>query len=74
MTRKELAARAGVSVRTIWSVENGSSCRVETKRRILRALGVARRDHGRVFQAITAREIFPPSLVQGDGQESTAKR
>lgn len=49
MTREELARRAGVSERTIWSVENGRPCRIHTKRRILRALGVARSEHLRVF-------------------------
>lgn len=49
MTREELARRAGVSERTIWSVENGYPCRIYTKRRILRALGVARSEHLRVF-------------------------
>ena len=49
MTREELAERAGVSLRTVWSVENGRSCRVPTKRRILHALGVAKRRHREVF-------------------------
>lgn len=56
MTREELARRAGVSERTIWSVENGHPCRIHTKRRILRALGVARSEHLRVF---------PPPLEVG---------
>lgn len=49
MTREELARRAGVSERTIWSVEKGHPCRIHTKRRILRALGMARSEHLRVF-------------------------
>ncbi len=49
MTLEELAHRSGLSVRTVWSVENGYPCRLATKRRILRGLGVARRDHGVVF-------------------------
>jgi DNA-binding XRE family transcriptional regulator len=49
MTREELAERAGVSLRTVWSVENGRRCRVPTKRRILHALGVAKRRHREVF-------------------------
>ena len=49
MTREELAERAGLSTRTLWSVESGFRCRLVTKRRIVRALGVARRDHRRVF-------------------------
>ena len=49
MTREELAERAGISLRTVWSVENGMPCRLVTKRRILQALGVAKRDHAQVF-------------------------
>lgn len=49
MTREELAARAGVSLRTIWSVEHGRSCRTPTKRRILKALGVAKTRHHEIF-------------------------
>jgi len=56
MTREELAERAGVSLRTIWSVEKGMPCRLVTKRRILQALGVAKRDHARVFPAPSREE------------------
>ncbi len=49
MTREELARRASVSLRTIWSVEAGHECRLETKRAILRALGIARTQHRIVF-------------------------
>jgi DNA-binding XRE family transcriptional regulator len=49
MTREELADRAGVSPRTVWSVEAGYPCRLVTKRKIIRALGVAKREHERVF-------------------------
>lgn len=51
MTLQELAQRAGVSTRTVWSVEKGHPCRVHTKRRILRALGVPRSEHRDVFPA-----------------------
>ena len=49
LTREELAQRAGLSLRTVWSVENGGSCRLPTKRKILQALGIARKNHKRVF-------------------------
>ena len=49
ITRDELARRAGVSLRTIWSVEAGRDCRLETKRSILRALGISRNQHRSVF-------------------------
>ena len=49
MTRKELAARAGLSVRTVWSVEKGLPCRLPTKRKILRALCLGKSEHRLVF-------------------------
>jgi len=39
-TQNELAARAGISARTIHAIEKGRPCRQATKRRILLALGV----------------------------------
>lgn len=49
MTRAELASRAGVSLRTIWSVESGRPCRLPTKRKILKALGMSAAEHRHVF-------------------------
>jgi DNA-binding XRE family transcriptional regulator len=51
MSREELAKRARVSLRTIWSVESGHECRLETKRSILRALRISRRQYRVVFPA-----------------------
>lgn len=39
-TQNELAAKAGISARTIHAIEKGRPCRQATKRRILNALGV----------------------------------
>jgi len=39
-TQSELAAKAGVSPRTVHAVEKGRPCRQSTKRRLLAALGV----------------------------------
>jgi DNA-binding XRE family transcriptional regulator len=49
MTQKQLAHKAGVSARTIHSVEKGNSCRMETKRKILFALGYRFEDKDQVF-------------------------
>lgn len=49
LTREELAQRAHLSLRTVWSVENGHPCRLPTKRKILEALGIARKDHKILF-------------------------
>ncbi len=51
MTRTELAVRAGLSLRTVWSVESGRVCRLCTRRKIITGLGLSRRDHRDVFPA-----------------------
>ena len=47
--KSELARRAGVSLITIGRIENGYSCRVETKRKIIKALGYKLSDRNLVF-------------------------
>jgi DNA-binding XRE family transcriptional regulator len=49
LSKAELARRAGVSVLTIDRVERGSDCRVDTKRKIILALGLKVTDRTRVF-------------------------
>lgn len=49
MSKAELARRAGVSVLTIDRVEKGAECRVDTKRKIILALGLKVTEHPRVF-------------------------
>ena len=49
LSKAELARRAGVSVLTIDRVERGSECRVDTKRKIILALGLKVSDRTRVF-------------------------
>ena len=39
MSRAELARKAGISPQTLDRVERGKTCRLETKRKILFALG-----------------------------------
>jgi DNA-binding XRE family transcriptional regulator len=56
MSREELAKRAQVSLRTIWSVEAGNECRLGTKRSILRALGIPRSHYRVVFPLTDATE------------------
>jgi DNA-binding XRE family transcriptional regulator len=50
MSKAELARKAGISVLTIDRVEKGFPCRLDTKRKILIALGVGLRARDRVFQ------------------------
>lgn len=49
LSKAELARRAGVSVLTIDRVERGSSCRLDTKRKIILALGMKVDDRTKVF-------------------------
>ena len=49
MSMTELSRRAGVSPLTIKRIENGKSCRMETKRKILLALGFELSDRDKVF-------------------------
>jgi DNA-binding XRE family transcriptional regulator len=50
MSKAELARRAGVSPLTIDRVEAGCPCRMDTKRKILEALGL---------QPAAAKDVFP---------------
>jgi DNA-binding XRE family transcriptional regulator len=49
MSKAELARKAGVSALTIDRVEKGNSCRVETKRKIIFALGHKLSDKDKIF-------------------------
>lgn len=49
LSKAELARKAGVSPLTIDRVECGESCRMETKRKIIMALGLKVTDKDRVF-------------------------
>ena len=49
ISKAELARKAGVSPLTIDSVEKGKNCRLETKRKILLALGYDLSGKDKVF-------------------------
>ena len=49
MTQAQLARKAKVALRTIHSVEKGMNCRMDTKRKILLALGMRFEDKDHVF-------------------------
>ena len=49
MTQAQLARKAKVALRTIHSVEKGMNCRMDTKRKILLALGLRFEDKDVVF-------------------------
>ena len=50
MSKAELARLAGVSPITIDRIERGEECRMETKRKILLALGFSLAEKTKVFQ------------------------
>jgi predicted transcriptional regulator len=49
MSKAELARKSGLSTLTIDRVEGGRSCRLDTKRKILHALGMRVSDKEHVF-------------------------
>lgn len=49
MSKAELARKTGLSVQTIDRVEKGHFCRLDTKRKILVALGLDLNDRNGVF-------------------------
>jgi DNA-binding XRE family transcriptional regulator len=49
MGKAELARKAGISALTIDRIERGMSCRLETKRKIILALGLPLSEKGKIF-------------------------
>ncbi|MDY6823151.1 MAG: helix-turn-helix transcriptional regulator [Thermodesulfobacteriota bacterium] len=49
LSKSELARKANVSPITIARIEDGKPCRMETQRKILRALGFKLSDRDKVF-------------------------
>ena len=67
MSKAELARKAGLSTLTIDRVEAGRPCRLDTKRKILLALGLRVSDKDRVFAAIEEElAAFRPPVSSND--------
>jgi DNA-binding XRE family transcriptional regulator len=49
LSKAELARKAGVSPLTIDRIEKGNPCRMDTKRKIILALGIQLSDRAKVF-------------------------
>lgn len=49
MSKAELARKAGVTVQTIDRIERGFDCRVDTKRKIIEALGCKLSERTKIF-------------------------
>jgi DNA-binding XRE family transcriptional regulator len=60
MSKAELARKAGLSTLTIDRVEAGRPCRLDTKRKILVALGLRVSDKDRVFSNAPAQPTAAP--------------
>ena len=50
MSKAELARKADVTAQTIHRIENGSKCRLDTKRKIILALGYQLSNRSRIFE------------------------
>jgi DNA-binding XRE family transcriptional regulator len=59
MTQAQLARKAKVALRTIHSVEKGMNCRMDTKRKILLALGMRFEDKDYVFPSTAEMAEMP---------------
>jgi DNA-binding XRE family transcriptional regulator len=69
MSKAELARTAGLSTLTIDRVEAGRPCRLDTKRKILLALGLRVSDKDQVFGGLNleVESPQPAALVTSEG-------
>lgn len=63
LTKAELARKAGVSALTVTRVERGAECRVDTKRKIILALGLQPTDKEAVFGNHASRRTDAPAFA-----------
>lgn len=56
MSKAELARKANVTVQTIDRIEKGNDCRVDTKRKIILALGYELTDRSTLFDGNVGNE------------------
>jgi DNA-binding XRE family transcriptional regulator len=64
MSKAELSRKASVTVQTIDRIEKGNECRLDTKRKIILALGYKLADRTRVFDS----EDDKPALATRTGK------
>jgi DNA-binding XRE family transcriptional regulator len=72
MSKAELARKAGVSALTIDRIENGAECRLDTKRKIILALGKKLVEKQEVFPELAARaeaEAAPITTTAGESKK-----
>lgn len=68
MSKAELARRAGVSPLTIDRVESGLSCRLDTKRKIILALGKKLEQKGEAFPDLGDKRAQDKQRSNEDGE------
>ena len=73
MSKAELARKAGLSTLTIDRVEAGRPCRLDTKRKILLALGLKVSDKDRVFSLDGESERRAPMGSLSHGSRETGR-
>ena len=66
MSKAELARKAGLSTLTIDRIEAGRPCRLDTKRKILLALGLKVSDKDQVFGTSTSGADAPSESLQAE--------
>ena len=66
MSKAELARKAGLSTLTIDRVEAGRPCRLDTKRKVLLALGLRISDKDRVFGALAGDASTRPTSASAE--------
>ena len=71
MSKAELARKAGLSTLTIDRVEAGRPCRLDTKRKILLALGLRISDKDQVFGMTAETAPATPSTNPFDQRETS---
>lgn len=75
MSKAELARKAGVSALTIDRIESGKSCRMDTKRKIILALGFKLADKDKVFNKAEnlAKRVEDDEAGAGEDEEAASE-
>ena len=71
MSKAELARKADVTVQTIDRIEKGNECRLDTKRKIILALGYKLTDRTRIFEEKNGN---PPALSEKLDKKKSEKK
>jgi len=71
MSKAELARKAGLSALTIDRVESGRPCRLDTKRKILIALGLKVTDKDQVFEVRDLETSVEAGMVAASSESAS---